>query len=423
MIACSGLFAQQQPVVAVAPFDAISGISATDANMITRVFFIRLGNTNRVSLVDRNVVDRVLREHSFQAGDWSDAQKTAELGRALNSDWIVRGELEAFGDNILVTVQFYDIQTFRFMGGADILLANAAEAMEKMDPLVNRLVETIANSATTMTSRTAPSYTTSEIYKIGDRGPGGGIIFFARDGIYIECSGDISTGSQLWSLANQMANNYDGGGLTGWRLPTRNELDLMFANLRLRNLGSFDTSSSSDTSSVSGYWSSESGWMQNFSTGNQRSQPNDHIYRFRAVRQFSGARPSAPAVVGGTFRVGDRGPGGGTIFLSRDGTYMECSGELTGPQLWRIANLVANNYDGGGFTDWRLPTRDELNSMYVNLRLRGFGSFDTSNSSDTSSVSGYWSSESGWMQNFSTGNQRSQPNDHIYRFRAVRQFR
>ena len=147
LFTCMGIFAQQQPVVAVAPFDAISGISATDANMITRVFFIRLGNTNRVSLVDRNVVDRILREHSFQAGDWSNAQKTAELGRALNADWIVRGELEAFGNNILVTVQFYDIQTFRFMGGADILLANAQEAMEKMDPLVNRLVETIASSA------------------------------------------------------------------------------------------------------------------------------------------------------------------------------------------------------------------------------------------------------------------------------------
>ena len=146
LFVCIGIFAQQQPVVAVAPFDAISGISATDANMITRVFFIRLGNTNRVSLVDRNVVDRVLREHSFQTGDWSNEQKTAELGRALNSDWIVRGELEKFGENILVTVQFYDIQTFRFMGGADTLLANANEAMEKMDPLVNRLVQTIASA-------------------------------------------------------------------------------------------------------------------------------------------------------------------------------------------------------------------------------------------------------------------------------------
>jgi len=144
MIACTGIFAQQ-PVVAVAPFSAISGISTADANMITRVFFIRLGNTNKVSLVDRNVVERVLQEHKFQAGDWSNQQKTAELGKALNTDWIVRGELEKFGTNILVTVQFYDIKTFRFMGGADLRLANADEAYDKMDPLVDKLIETIAS--------------------------------------------------------------------------------------------------------------------------------------------------------------------------------------------------------------------------------------------------------------------------------------
>jgi hypothetical protein len=99
-----------------------------------------------VSLVDRNVVDRVLNEHKFQSGDWSNEQKTAEIGKALNSDWIVRGELEKFGSNILVTVQFYDIQTFRFMGGGDLRIANIDEAYDKMDPLVDKLVQTISNN-------------------------------------------------------------------------------------------------------------------------------------------------------------------------------------------------------------------------------------------------------------------------------------
>ncbi|MDR0412003.1 MAG: penicillin-binding protein activator LpoB, partial [Treponema sp.] len=185
LFVCTGLFAQQ-PVVAVAPFEAISGISSTDANMITRVFFIRLGNTGKVSLVDRGVVERVLKEHSFQAGDWSNQQKTAELGSALNADWIVRGEMEKFGTNILVTVQFYDIKTFRFMGGADIRLAGADEAYDKMDPLVDKLVETISAGgarSSTPGARAVPSGT----YKIGDKGPGGGTIFYARDGKHLEC--------------------------------------------------------------------------------------------------------------------------------------------------------------------------------------------------------------------------------------------
>jgi len=78
----AGLYAQQ-PVVAVAPFDAISGISTTDTAMLTRVFYIRLGNTRQVNLVDRSVVERVIKEHNFQTGDWSNEAKTAELGKAL----------------------------------------------------------------------------------------------------------------------------------------------------------------------------------------------------------------------------------------------------------------------------------------------------------------------------------------------------
>jgi TolB-like protein len=226
--------------VAVAPFDAISGISAADANMITRVFFIRLGNTNKVSLVDRNVVDRVLKEHKFQAGDWSNQQKTAELGTALNADWIVRGELEKFGSNTLVTVQFYDIRTFRFMGGADLRLANADEAYDKMDPLVNKLVDTIASSGTRTSTPTArpPSGTAGRTYNIGDRGPGGGTIFFARDGRYMECSGELGSHSE-WRIAAQLAGNYDGGSYSDWRLPTIDELELIYTNLHLRNLEKF----------------------------------------------------------------------------------------------------------------------------------------------------------------------------------------
>jgi TolB-like protein len=226
LFASAVLFAQQ-PMVAVTPFNAISGISAADANMITRVFFIRLGNTAKVGLVDRTIVEQVLREHNFQTGDWSNQQKTAELGKALNADWVVRGELEKFGSNILVTVQFYDIRTFRFMGGADLRLANADEAYDKMDPLVDKLVATIAGN---------PSQAT---YNIGDRGPGGGFIFFAESGVYLECSMDIGTYS--WDQAVSAAENHRGGGFTDWRFPSDGEFRLMYQNLAKNKLGGFST--------------------------------------------------------------------------------------------------------------------------------------------------------------------------------------
>jgi TolB-like protein len=300
-------------VVAVAPFDAISGISATDANMITRVFFIRLGNTGKVSLVDRGVVERVLKEHDFQTGDWSNQQKTAELGSALNADWIVRGEMEKFGSTILVTIQFYDIKTFRFMGGADLRLANADEAYNKMDPLVDKLIETIANTGTRVPGAAGKTY------KIGDRGPAGGWIFydkgvFSNGWRYLEAapveteftaqwgayekkvegtSRAVGTGKRNTELivaylrrtreANRAAQLCDSlvfDGFGDWFLPSRDELDLMYKNLKAKGLGEFGNTA---------HWSSsEDGPRHALTPMFNNSQVNPKTYTFcvRAVRAF-----------------------------------------------------------------------------------------------------------------------------------------
>jgi TolB-like protein len=146
LFAITRLFAQQQPVVAVVPFDVISGVSTTDATMITDVFFVRLGNTRKVDLVNRTIVQRVIKEHNFQLEDWSDKEKTAELGKALNADWIVQGDIRKMNNGILIIVQFYNIKTFKFEGGTDVRLANADEAYDKMNPLVDSLIQTIAAS-------------------------------------------------------------------------------------------------------------------------------------------------------------------------------------------------------------------------------------------------------------------------------------
>jgi len=271
LFAITGLFAQQKPVVAVAPFDAISGVSETDVAMITDVFFVRLGNTRKVDLVNRTIVQRVIKEHDFQLDDWSNKEKTAELGKALNADWIVQGDIRKMNNGILIIIQFYNIKTFKFEGGTDLRLTNADEAYDKMNPLVESLIQTIAASP-------APAPTN----KVGDRGPGGGIIFFAENGIYMECSMDI--GSYNWDQAVIAAKNYKGGSFTDWRLPTTGELELMYKNLKQKNLGGFGNTyywSSRSISSISAYYFNFSNgsvdWYSNNKTG---------IHSVRAVRSF-----------------------------------------------------------------------------------------------------------------------------------------
>jgi hypothetical protein len=70
-----------------------------------------------------------------------------------------------------------------------------------------------------------------------------------------------------------------------------------------------------------------------------------------------------------------------------------------------------------GYEDWFLPSKDELNLMYKNLKKKGLGGFDWA----------YWSSSqyttySSWYQNFSNGTQYRYYKDFTHSVRAVRAF-
>lgn len=150
-----------------------------------------------------------------------------------------------------------------------------------------------------------------------------------------------------------------------------------------------------------------------------------------------------------TCEVGDTGPGGGTVFYKAHtkqiwGQYMEFApvtwyGGSTDPEVvwcsntstiisspldgtstitstgtaigtgwtntqimmnvgctWGTAN-IARNYLGGGKSDWFLPSKDELNTMYKFFTNTGRGGFSTYD---------YWSSsenapDGAWLQSFS----------------------
>ena len=69
------------------------------------------------------------------------------------------------------------------------------------------------------------------------------------------------------------------------------------------------------------------------------------------------------------------------------------------------AAIVCDSFTYGGYSDWFLPSKDELNLMYVNLLKAGLGGFEAKN---------YWSSSAdvfsdnhAWAQNFGTGKQNS----------------
>ncbi len=154
--------------------------------------------------------------------------------------------------------------------------------------------------------------------------------------------------------------------------------------------------------------------------------------------------------------IGDTGPAGGLIFYDKgsfsegwrwleaaprdqstgiewggrgtsiSGTSVEVgTGEANTEKIVRklgngtYAVQLCYDLEQGGYDDWFLPSKDELNLMYRNLQLKGMGGFAAAN---------YWSSSEygsyvAWIQYFYNGiqyNDSSKNND--CRVRAVRAF-
>jgi hypothetical protein len=163
-----------------------------------------------------------------------------------------------------------------------------------------------------------------------------------------------------------------------------------------------------------------------------------------------------------TYAVGDIGPGCGRIFLISGGktyemapeTWSDSSGDDTPILNWCIdlvdvplasgtaigtgkANTAAMAasvacssgaaaavlaYAGGGLTDWFLPSKGELNQMYLYSRVVGFDAATYGFASDY-----YWSSsqDSNWIaekQGFGDGDQSTDYKDESLRVRPIRAF-
>jgi hypothetical protein len=117
--------------------------------------------------------------------------------------------------------------------------------------------------------------------------------------------------------------------------------------------------------------------------------------------------------------------GGGIVFeLTKDGHGLVVTMEDLGKFNWEEAQRQCKVYKGGGFMDWYLPSKEELNLMYKNigqgsaLGLGNIGGF-------ASNV--YWSSTergsfNAWTQNFANRIQAATNLSYTSYVRAVRAF-
>jgi hypothetical protein len=307
------------PRLVVPPFEKRgTNLGAGELNNLHDFLINSFINTGRFDVPDRNALALLSDEHQFQLDDWADEQKTTEMGKVLNADYIVRVILMHDGEANVFMARILDVKNARGLAAEAMEFTTQRDARGKMDEFVGRILQRIGGRGPGVSQ---PAAETRKVYKIGDRGPAGGLVFYDRGifsngwryleaapaetefraewgaykedisgTVYSPGSGKQNTQTIIERLrqlgetekAAQLCAELDFNGYRDWFLPSKDELNLMYTNLQKKGKGGF---------SKGWYWSSSqygnySAWTQNFGDGRQNYYSKNRASSVRAVRAF-----------------------------------------------------------------------------------------------------------------------------------------
>jgi hypothetical protein len=390
-------------------------------------------NDQIFSVVDRRQLDTIRAELDFQMSGEVDDKTAQSVGQIAGAQIIVSGAVSRIGDLYRLRVRALSVQSAEIEGQFNRNIPDG--------PVVAALVKSratgyggggsygggggetaaapAAGAALSSSAPTTPAVPppASSAYKLGDKGPAGGLIFYSNEV------------AQADAALPPVTREY-GAGETG---PAGG---VVFHPVALVTTAPPPVTRE--------YGAGEAG-------------PGGGVV-FYPVALVT----TAPPPVAKEYRIGDTGPAGGVIFYvnpqAGEWKYLEAApastewsgirwgayrvdaggkgagigeGKSNTQAILRAMNEIGVsvpavqycvNLNHGGFRDWFLPSKAELNLMYSNLKLNGLGGFKNE---------WYWSSteannEQAWYQAFSDGSQSNHNYDggkNVTRYvRAVRQF-
>jgi hypothetical protein len=394
-----GLYGQEAqgqglPRLAVVAFSSNVNTEKARADSVTvrNLVESQMVGTGKYQIITRTEIDQLLTNQGIQVESISSKENVTKL-QLQNISYIVTGSVDAMGSDYAVTVKILDVATGQFSHSAnDFMGGGSRELYTGVNTLVANFVRGMAAAG-------------GQVAQAGSIRPGSGV---SAAGIGIEVS--TIFGGTLYFQGEEITTLWDNDSYTiPIERPGVYKIRMVFAN---------------------------GGEINRDVTISSRSVVKEAF----------------------TYAVGSPGPSGGIIFYDKgsfgDGwRYLEAapantefkaewgaygkdvSGTSTGLGAGKrntqvIVEYLRQNSESGraaqlcdyldmdGYDDWFLPSKDELNLMYQNLKRKGLGDF---------SNSWYWSSSESysydaWYQFFSVGRQDYGDKSDTLSVRAVRAF-
>ncbi|GHV82073.1 hypothetical protein AGMMS49991_06310 [Spirochaetia bacterium] len=142
VVLCAASYAQQQ-VLAVMPFQThTEAVSQSEADAVTMEFSNRLSDKKIFIIVPRTDIDNAFKTEIYhQMSDWSDKDKTVEMGKVLNANWILTGSFSWVGTKITLVVTIYEVNTREQKpGGASLRGDDMDDVFDQIDDFVQEIV-------------------------------------------------------------------------------------------------------------------------------------------------------------------------------------------------------------------------------------------------------------------------------------------
>jgi len=131
LLLISSLFAKE--IIAVLDLDQI-GLSDQEATILTQRLTTKLIALNKYQVVERNNMDKILKEQKFQHSGCSDSECAVEIGQLLNSDYIILGSVSKFGKTYAIDARLIDVGLGKSLISAEFSMKGEIDAKRLQKP-------------------------------------------------------------------------------------------------------------------------------------------------------------------------------------------------------------------------------------------------------------------------------------------------
>lgn len=326
----------------VAVFDPVGEVSDNLKIIIREELSNAVVNTLGFTVLERELINKVMAESQFQMTGHVDDGQIGELGKKMGANYVCYASISSVGGNYYISCKMVDVMT------AKIERQNTGITQSGLDDLFT-VVSTVSRAMLQQQGNSSHRATTQKrpVQPVHGNSSQGNPVEINVLGVnLLVMPSDVTHAKITWYEANNACLESTAYGIDDWRLPSKMEISKMYSQkFMLNNMQSY------------WYWSST-------------AEKNEVYYRqaFDADK-LDPAAAKAKAFVrcvrsNGTNNVTDQD---GVLEFSFWGNdYNIMPNDLGGVYKWKEAKAACENLSAFGYNDWHLPSIEELDILYNN---------------------------------------------------------